>query len=135
MGKFGQRKSPAWKEAWATYIRENGAAKNDPSLQSEEFIAGFLEFAGSCANMCMGGMGTMGGQGGKPAKRQRTEVESSGNSAKDKLVSRIKAYQRSGDTEKQQWWSYCDEELGGVRDPAKHEVKVLKHFITSETVP
>merc|ERR1712107_211911 len=133
--KFGQRHSPAWKEAWSTYVRENGASKNDPTLHSDAFIAGFLEFAGNCGSMCgmgMGGLGMMGGmgmmaQGGRPAKRQRTDGASTGDSAKDKLVNRIKAYQRSGDAEKQQWWSYFDEELDGVRDPAKHEIKVLEH--------
>lgn len=47
------------------------------------------------------------------------------------LVDQIKGLQRSDPETKQAWWDYCDEELAGVRDPNKHDVGVLNHFLSS----
>merc|ERR1711957_303836 len=81
----------------------------------------------------MGGMGMgMGMSGGPPAKRMRTEQVSSGDAMKDKLVMQVKDYQRSGEEQKQTWWSFCDEAMGGIRDPAKHEKNVLQQFLRSQ---
>jgi len=56
-------------------------------------------------------------------------------STKDALVSRIKAYQRSGEEPKQQWWLFCDTQLSGIRDPSRHDVEVLEQFISQFFVP
>eukprot|EP00928_Gymnodinium_smaydae_P056204 TRINITY_DN39620_c0_g1_i1.p1 TRINITY_DN39620_c0_g1~~TRINITY_DN39620_c0_g1_i1.p1 ORF type:complete len:297 (-),score=59.86 TRINITY_DN39620_c0_g1_i1:78-968(-) len=45
------------------------------------------------------------------------------------LAARIKDYQRQGDTQKQTWHNYCDMNLGGVRDPNRHDVQTLQAFI------
>lgn len=45
------------------------------------------------------------------------------------LVEQIKDLQRSG--QKQAWWDYCDQELGGVRDPNRHDDAALKKFLAS----
>jgi len=83
-----------------------------------------------------GGMG--GGGGGDAAKRQRLGVGgapgrelqvSTGDPVKDQLILRIKAYQRQGEDQKTEWGLFCDNQLGGIRDPARHEVAVLQQFL------
>lgn len=44
------------------------------------------------------------------------------------LVEQIKSLQRSG--MKQVWWDYCDSQLGGVRDPNKHDDVTLQTFLS-----
>lgn len=41
----------------------------------------------------------------------------------------VKQVQRSGDKGKQAWIEYCDESLGGVRDPNRHDGPTLKAFL------
>merc|ERR1719418_462951 len=55
--------------------------------------------------------------------------------AKDSLVQRIKQFQRSGEHQKQTWWTYADTMKGGVRDPAKHDMTSLQEFISTNGVP
>lgn len=45
------------------------------------------------------------------------------------LVDQIKQLQRSGDKGKQAWVTYCDESLGGVRDPNRHDSSTLQEFL------
>lgn len=53
----------------------------------------------------------------------------SGDPEKDRLVAQVKTYQRQGDLQRGVWQSYCDEHLGGVRDPARHKKEVLQMFM------
>lgn len=48
---------------------------------------------------------------------------------KGELVEQIKNLQRSSMETKQAWWTYCDEQLGGVRDPNRHDVETLQGFL------
>lgn len=50
--------------------------------------------------------------------------------SKAELVEQIKHIQRSDPDKKQAWWDYCDTELGGIRDPNKHDESVLMHFLS-----
>jgi len=45
------------------------------------------------------------------------------------LVDKIKALQRSSPEAKSAWWSYCDEHLGGIKDPMRHEEESLQTFL------
>lgn len=47
------------------------------------------------------------------------------------LVNQVKALQRSCPAAKQTWWDYCDANLGGIRDPGKHDENVLQAFLSS----
>jgi len=47
------------------------------------------------------------------------------------LVDQIKASQRSDPGFKQAWWSYCDQHLGGSKDPSRHDASVLEEFLSS----
>jgi len=52
--------------------------------------------------------------------------------SKAELVARVKELQRSGQQAKEAWWAYCDENLGGVRDPSRHEEDVLSEFLSKQ---
>lgn len=45
------------------------------------------------------------------------------------LADQVKDVQRSSPEAKQAWWDYCDNQLGGVRDPNRHEPGVLQGFL------
>jgi len=78
-----------------------------------------------------GGKGGGGGWGEEPAqKRQRTPAVSSGDPWKDQLVAKIKAFQRSGEDQKQAWWTFCDSQEGKNRDPARYEADALQQFVS-----
>jgi len=49
---------------------------------------------------------------------------------KSSLVEQIKAIQRSDPEAKQAWWDYCDQRLGGVKDPNRHDAQVLEEFLS-----
>eukprot|EP00933_Yihiella_yeosuensis_P004235 TRINITY_DN108610_c0_g1_i1.p1 TRINITY_DN108610_c0_g1~~TRINITY_DN108610_c0_g1_i1.p1 ORF type:complete len:309 (-),score=74.96 TRINITY_DN108610_c0_g1_i1:52-978(-) len=48
---------------------------------------------------------------------------------KANLVDSIKQLQREGAGPKQSWWDYCDGQLGGVRDPNRHDAATLRAFL------
>jgi hypothetical protein len=151
--KEGQRKSASWKQAWALYCDIYGSGKHDPSKHETSFLIGFMDFLGQKGALALtmgggGGMnpmaalmgmrGGMGMQGAPAAKMRKTDgatFQSTGDAVKDSLVNRIKSFQRSGPDEKQQWWDYCDQHLGGVRDPARHETTDLKYFASTYQIP
>lgn len=51
--------------------------------------------------------------------------------SKAELVDEIKALQRSSQEAKEAWWAFCDESLGGVRDPNRHDEGVLAQFLSA----
>ncbi|OLQ07045.1 hypothetical protein AK812_SmicGene9660 [Symbiodinium microadriaticum] len=51
---------------------------------------------------------------------------------KDSLVQKIKAMQRSNEETKRQWWQFCDNRQGGIRDPTRHDVRVLQEFLNEQ---
>lgn len=48
-----------------------------------------------------------------------------------RLAQAVKAYQRAGEAGKQEWAAYTDQYLGGVRDPARHDIDSLQQFCDS----
>eukprot|EP00747_Dinoflagellata_sp_TGD_P078907 gnl/TRDRNA2_/TRDRNA2_160280_c0_seq1.p1 gnl/TRDRNA2_/TRDRNA2_160280_c0~~gnl/TRDRNA2_/TRDRNA2_160280_c0_seq1.p1 ORF type:complete len:202 (+),score=32.30 gnl/TRDRNA2_/TRDRNA2_160280_c0_seq1:14-619(+) len=131
--KEGQRKSQHFKHAWAAYCQHYGGGVNDPAKHDTAFLISYLDFLGhsACMAMSMGGMGPMGGKG---MKGWGAPIAST-DPVKEQYISRIKAYQKSGDTQKQAWASYCESNLQGNYDPARHETSVLLQFITMYGVP
>jgi len=135
--KEGQRKSTNWKNTWAQYCQHYGGGVHDPGKHEINFLVGFLDFLGQRGNLALSMMSSMMGVPmwqpnpmAPPAKRARV-----GDHEKDQLVLRVKAYQRSGEDGKQNWWTYCDNQLGGVRDPARHDCTTLQQFIAAHGVP
>mmetsp|Transcript_36353 Transcript_36353/g.86937 ORF Transcript_36353/g.86937 Transcript_36353/m.86937 type:complete len:129 (-) Transcript_36353:120-506(-) len=127
---------------------------NDPEKKDVNFLVGFLDFLGQNGNMDQPVVPANGGffnfrsapvsaAGMPPAKRQRTDGSNgmmalpppTSEPGKDALVQRIKTYQRSGEDAKQGWWAHCDQLLGGVRDPARHDLDMLQQFVESYGVP
>uniref|UniRef100_A0A7S2NKF0 Uncharacterized protein n=1 Tax=Alexandrium andersonii TaxID=327968 RepID=A0A7S2NKF0_9DINO len=51
--------------------------------------------------------------------------------SKADLVAQVKQIQRTDESAKQQWWAFCDEQLGGIKDPNRHEADVLEQFLVS----
>jgi len=76
--------------------------------------------------MMMSGKGS-GGWGGD-AKRQKTSSSASTDPIKGKLIEKIKSFQRSGEVQKQTWWSYCDAQPDQKRDPAFYDAEFLQTF-------
>mmetsp|Transcript_122768 Transcript_122768/g.342073 ORF Transcript_122768/g.342073 Transcript_122768/m.342073 type:complete len:253 (+) Transcript_122768:133-891(+) len=87
----------------------------------------------------MGVVGAMGTTPGLPGAYAAgpgvLAVQTTGDPVKDALVARIKAYQRSSEDARVHWSAHCDQQLGGVRDPARHDVNTLQMFIASYGVP
>lgn len=48
---------------------------------------------------------------------------------KEALIQEVKNLQRSNQEAKHVWWEFCFKQLGGVRDPSRHEASVLKEFL------
>jgi hypothetical protein len=110
---------------------------NDPARYNQDFITGFLDYAGQLAEAQLSFSGSLPFAGGgmkrtlvsgsmPPAKRfARTEK----GPASTGLSERVKALQRRDQETKEAWWSFCDEHLGGVRDPARHPADILHQFL------
>ncbi|CAK0888949.1 unnamed protein product, partial [Prorocentrum cordatum] len=49
---------------------------------------------------------------------------------KEGLVDQVKGLQRSDPAAKEAWWTYCDEYLGGVKDPNRHDARTLSEFLS-----
>lgn len=163
--KMGQRLSPSWKSSWQCYCALYGVGFFDPAKYGDNFITGFINYAGELALSDLGvqaaEQGTnldlameqqRGGKGGKGTKRMAADAagqpsakrastgggwsgdvaaEESGDAEKVTLVSEVKALQRSNPDAKQAWWTFCDEALGGARDPNRHSADTLQKFLAS----
>jgi len=144
MIKMGQKKSQAWKTCWEMYANNkpiDGKPKHDPSLHDLNFLEGFFDFVGGMAAgmSSMGGMGGMGmgmmGMGMEPPNKKMRMGGAPQANANSPTVQRIKDYQRMGQAQKEAWHTYCDTNLGGNRDPARHEEAVLQGFCAQYGVP
>eukprot|EP00747_Dinoflagellata_sp_TGD_P165008 gnl/TRDRNA2_/TRDRNA2_185753_c0_seq1.p1 gnl/TRDRNA2_/TRDRNA2_185753_c0~~gnl/TRDRNA2_/TRDRNA2_185753_c0_seq1.p1 ORF type:complete len:222 (-),score=35.11 gnl/TRDRNA2_/TRDRNA2_185753_c0_seq1:76-741(-) len=146
--KEGQRKSVHFKTAWSAYCANYGGGKNDPMKHDAAYMVSFLDFLGQRGTMGLGMMTPMGmggggppgygdiygkgyGGGGPPMKRARAGPANTGDARKDELVEKVKAFQRSGQANKEMWWAHADAVLGGIRDPAKHDSATLDQFLSS----
>lgn len=133
--KLMQKKSDSFKLAWSNYCHAVGNGINDPAKHEPAFHAQFLDHL---SRVAVGGYGSnLGSQlfASRPKRRGPAYGMSGRDSQKEQLVSMIKAYQRQGQEERELWWNYCDKELGGVRDPSRHDRKILQQFASAYGVP
>lgn len=128
--KEGQRKSANFKQCWASYCQVYGQGKHDPAKHEASFLIGFLDYLGTQGSIAM----QLGTGGYFKGTGKGTMLLGSSDPMKDQLVQKVKSYQRSGPDQKQAWWDYCDNSLGGVRDPSKHAAGTLKQFLQSHAV-
>mmetsp|Transcript_17060 Transcript_17060/g.37450 ORF Transcript_17060/g.37450 Transcript_17060/m.37450 type:complete len:404 (+) Transcript_17060:46-1257(+) len=150
--KMGQKKSQNWKNVWQQYCTAfSPTGKHDPATYDEQFLTKFLDYMAQLATMSMMGVAQMPASG-LPASglqpmlangsepslkraRESSSMASSGDPVKDSLINRVKSFQRQGDQNKQLWWMYCDNFLGGVRDPSRHDSSKLQEFVDAHGVP
>jgi len=136
--KTGQRASQSWKAAWQGYCTVNGTGKFDPAGYDSNFISGFIEYVGSLALNDMGGapMEMVGDKrvgvwAAPPAKRAAIMGGMGGGDPEImELVTRIKTLQKSDQAGKEAWWQFCDNNLGGIKDPSRHDAASLQQFLT-----
>lgn len=116
--KAFQRQGETQKDAWHAYCDTNLAGMYDPSRHDTSVLEQFVTLQGieniAVPAITAGGMGMGYGMGMDQKKSE--------------LVMKIKTYQKSGDTQKEGWHNYCDTDLGGVRDPARHDTAALQQF-------
>lgn len=151
--KTGQRQSQNWKAAWQTYCGIYGAGMNDPNKHDETFIKGFIDYVGELAVIGLADLaaqegisldqdlaprgggykrGPPAGAWGPPAKRQATQApwqQGSDDPEKAGLVEKVKALQRADPSAKQAWWTYCDANAAGAKDPNRHDAESLHEFL------
>lgn len=152
--KFGQRVSENFKFAWRSYCTLHGNGFFDPAKYDDNFVKGFIEAIGALAAEDLGAQVESAGvdadalrssavaakrlspSAGPPAKRFAAAgaAPGGGDPEKDALVQQVKDLQRSSADAKQAWWAHCDTELGGVKDPNRHDSEVLQNFLYSQGV-
>lgn len=54
--------------------------------------------------------------------------------AVEPLVQKVKAFQRQGQLQKEQWADFCDTYLSGVRDPTRHDSATLQSFLNTHGI-
>eukprot|EP00439_Symbiodinium_sp_Y106_P060976 s2250_g9.t1 len=123
--KTGQRNSHHWQQAWTLYCQRFGHGVNDPYKHNSAFLVGFMDFL--AYRGCMAMYGSV-----LDAGYNYWDWNESYDPRKDSLVQKIKAMQRSNEEAKRQWWQFCDNRQGGIRDPTRHDVRVLQEFLNEQ---
>lgn len=79
-----------------------------------------------------------GGQGGNVGKGGKGGgFGNAGNWSNDadpeqaELVAQVKANQRSDSNFKQAWWTFCESQPSGNKDPARYDAQALREFLES----
>lgn len=152
--KLGQKSSVQWKTAWQAYCSAYGGGINDPTRHEASYLTSFLDFAGGAASQMLQSSGVAVAAPPMPgvyaaapmAGRKRPASETFADygappmkmaapggvdADKEQLVARVKTLQRRDADTKQAWWTYCDEQHRGVRDPARHEKETLLQFLST----
>jgi len=152
--KEGQRRSQSWRGAWEKYCAVFGTGYNDPAKYEESFLIQFINYAGELAyndldvQAAEQGVNLEGKGGGlkrpagatawKPAaKRAATEGKPYGSTwtggsddpERHELIAQVKNMQKLSPEMKQAWWKYCEDNLGGTKDPSRHGIPELRTFI------
>merc|ERR1719221_942130 len=141
--KSYQRMGATYKAIWETYCDTHFGGTRDPSRHEVSMLQYFLAShwvgdigAGSAMGVSdnsatsSGNIGMSEGTTGV-SKGPRTAAVpiNTGNMIADQLVSRVKAFQRRGVAEKELWGNFCDAQLGGIRDPSRHDASTLQQFL------
>lgn len=117
--KAWQRQSAEQKEIWHTYADTQLGGVRDPARHDTATLQGFARTY------------ALPSLAPDPAPPPRP---GSGDPVKDKLVQQVKAYQRKGQTEKDTWHNHADAQLGGIRDPARHDAQALQDFLVTHDI-
>ena len=117
--KEGQRASQEWKQAWWDYCDANGLAQYDPAVHPTEVLRQFID---THTHIHLSNPA--------PGPSPAGPVATAGHQL---LVTKIKEGQRASEEWKQAWWSYCDANGLGKKDPAAHSTEVLQQFINTHS--
>lgn len=133
--KEGQRKSPAWKRCWQAYCASHGQQMFDPAKHDQASLTGFINYLGESGEkmLRMGGPNTWHSDG-PPLKKMNLGNSFGGNPGVNDLVQAVKTFQKQSEENKMSWGNFCDTNLGGKRDPAKHDASILQQFLMSHGV-
>lgn len=152
--KLAQARSTHWRKIWGDFCLQHSAGRSDPSTHDASSLFKFLDYIAELAAHAVSGghdapgqqqhqqqAGLNGGMsGGCMAKRLRDDGFNVGlpgvnvDPNKESLVIQVKHYQRQGDGHKEAWSSFCDAHLGGIKDPNRHDVATLAHFLQAQGV-
>jgi len=111
-----QRTNPDAKEQWYCFCQLHATSKYDPDRHEEDFLRSFLD------NYHSGKLAEVGGADGKAS-----------------LALKVKAFQRSGQENKERWYAYCQSHSPSQRgapvfDPSRHDEAFLRDFLSTVDV-
>lgn len=107
--KVFQRSGEEQKQTWWAFCDSQPGKNRDPARYEVDVLQGFVQEHG------MPGL-----QGNE---KERAE-----------LVAKIKGFQKSGEEQKQTWWTFCDGQAGKKRDPALYTVDILQTFVLANAL-
>jgi len=125
-------------EAKAKRFEEAAAFRAAKKAEEREARIRKREAEAELAKASEAKMGEGGGSAQSSSTPPQAEGEESGSARSSappalatqaSLAEQIKSLQRSDPDSKQVWWDYCDKNLGGVKDPNRHEPEVLSQFL------
>lgn len=138
--KMGQSKCSLWKDAWQKYCVMYGTGYTDPSKYDDSYIQQFFAYVGELASFDLDQIAATGSSassakrswsaGSDPAAKRMASGPAF-DPEKALLVEQVKVVQKAGQETKELWWKYCDDYLGGMKDPGRHDARVLKEFLTT----
>lgn len=102
-----QKSGPGGRSAWEEHCDTELGGIHDPSRHDAAVLQAFVDWWKAEGAVAAGGS----------------------QSSNSKLVQQVKTIQRSGPAGKQAWEEHADAELGGVRDPSRHDPSVLQAFV------
>lgn len=136
------RQSPNWEKLWNTYCVQFGDGKCMVEQHPLAFHVKFLDNVAEKANRMATPMPNAVISPDPrftqepPLKKFKADAgEKPPDPLRDRLVVRIKQFQRQGDENREIWKSFCESNLASVMDPARHEAPVLQHFIDKFRIP
>jgi len=115
--KAFQKRGEDEKQVWHAYCDGSLGGVYDPSRHANDNLQVFID------------------QNGIQDIPIPASVGQGGAGPANPLVTRIKAFQKMGEPQKQAWHDHCDTALGGIRDPSRHDAAALEQFISAQGVP
>jgi len=122
--KHLQRTNSAAKEAWHNFCDAELNGIRDPNKHDDTVITHFLEMNGGAEFLISEAASK------SPPTQTFGGMNCQGKS-KAELVDALKNLQRSNSNAKEAWHTFCDTELGGIRDPNRHDATALYSFLES----
>jgi hypothetical protein len=121
--KAYQKQGEAEKQNWYTFAEQYGFNK-DPARFEPDVLEQFATM------IDLGALEVVPPSNGGWGKGKSKASSAGPSSVCHPLVDKVKAYQRLGETEKWNWWTFTAQ-YGETKDPASFEPSVLEQFVSS----